>query len=85
MCELYQVVYGIFFLQHHFKERCKAGGLVNDFMIKKFFLKYSLYKFLDIVSPNDFWSGRILGNDFICELANNVKNLWSLIRYTQIT
>ena len=38
------------------------------------FLEGTLDKFYRIVNPNNFWRNRMLGNDFLCKLVDNVKN-----------
>ena len=48
---------------------------MNDSLVNKKFLEGHLNEFYDIVNSNDFWCDGMLGNDFLCKLMNNAKNL----------
>ena len=59
-----------------FGRSVRASGLVNDSLFNTKLLEGRLDKFWGIVSLNDFWCDKMLGNDFLCKLGNNVKNLY---------
>ena len=48
---------------------------MNDSLFNTKLLEGYLDKSWDIVCLNDYWCVEMFGNNFLCKLANNIKNL----------